>query len=85
MPGMYYETKKLNPTSFPWLITNHHTEEHFKKTRRELENSKPKCIVLDYGSVKKFNYNQDNLVDEYIRENYIPTQVFADLQIFERK
>ena len=70
IPGIYFETKKLNPTPFSFLITNFNTKEQFLKTREYLKKNKPQCAVLNYKIVEKFNYNKNNVVDAYIRDNY---------------
>lgn len=85
MPGMYYETGKLNPTSYPWLITNHHTKKQFAHALTQLELHKPKCAVTDYKNVQKFRCTQNNLVGAYIQKNYEIVETTGDVQIFKRK
>ncbi len=70
IPGIYFESRKLNPTPFSWLITNHHTEGQFLEARQHLESNQPDCVIFNYASVMKYNYNVDNPVDDYIRDNY---------------
>lgn len=82
MPGVYYETEKLNPTSFSWLVTDFHTEGHFNKVKRELEISQPRCAVMNYAAVEKFNYSQNNSVDEYVVNNYKFYKSIGDFEIF---
>ncbi|PIV50591.1 hypothetical protein CO115_01815 [Candidatus Falkowbacteria bacterium CG_4_9_14_3_um_filter_36_9] len=69
-PSIYFETKKLNPTPYPWLITNHHTEKQFQEARQYLEKNKPECSVLNYAMVEKYRYDRNNPVDNFIIENY---------------
>ena len=71
-PGFYFETKKLNPTPYAILITNHQTKKQFNEARQYLEDNSPSCAVLNYGLVKKFNHDKNNPVDNYILENYKP-------------
>lgn len=70
IPGVYFETRKLNATPFDWLITNHHTAEQFLAARADIIKNKPRCAVLSPLFVGKYNYNTDNVVDNYIRQNY---------------
>jgi len=70
IPGIYFETKKLNPTPYSILITNHQTKEQFLKAREFLKKYQPTCAVLNYKIVEKFNYGKNNLVDNYILNNY---------------
>ena len=70
LPGLYFETRKLNPTPYPFLITNQHTFEQFNNARNVLITHTPSCAVLNYGIVQKFNYNYNNPVDNFILENY---------------
>jgi hypothetical protein len=70
LPSIYFESKKLNPTPYFVLLTNHQTEEQFLKAKKSLEKNKPDCAIMDYKMVKKFNHNQNNPVDNYIKDNY---------------
>lgn len=70
-PQEYFNYKKINPTPYDWLITNQQTEEQFNDALIYLEKIKPKCAILEYGIVGKFKYDQNNVIDNYIRNNYI--------------
>lgn len=70
LPNVYFETRKLNPSPYPILITNHQTRQQFKEARQALEKHQPSCAVLNYKLVEKFNYNKNNPVDNYIMNNY---------------
>ncbi len=72
IPNFYFETKKLNPTPYSILITNHQTKEQFIEAKQHLEKNNPSCAVLNYWMVEKFNHSKNNPVDEYILENYQP-------------
>lgn len=74
MPGLYFETKKINAMPYPFLITNHSAPSHFTLAVDNIKKNKPTCAVLNYKIVAKFNYNIRNPVDEYILQNY--KQVF---------
>ncbi len=70
LPGLYFEAKKLNSTSFSWLITNHHTPAQFALAAVQLGKNKPQCAVLNYQMVQKYKYNINNPVDSFIFLNY---------------
>jgi hypothetical protein len=71
MPGLYFETKKLNPTPYhSLLMINQQTEKQLAEVRELLDKRQPSCAILDYEAVKKFNYNKNNPVDNYILNNY---------------
>jgi len=70
IPGVYFESRKLNATPYSWLITNHHTEEQFQSARDALAAKPPECAVLSPLFVGKYGYNHDNAVDNYIRQHY---------------
>ncbi|MFA5050806.1 MAG: glycosyltransferase family 39 protein [Patescibacteria group bacterium] len=72
IPDIYFETKKLNPTPYSFLITNQQTKEQFSEAKKSLEKYQPTCAVLNYAIVAKFNYNKNNPVDNYIFKNYEP-------------
>ena len=70
IPGMYFETKKQNPTSYAYLIHNHNTDEHFIRARDELIQNPPGCAILNYSIVAKYNHDRNNPVENFIRERY---------------
>ncbi len=70
IPGAYFHFSKLNPTSFDWLITNHQTENQFKQALDQIKEKQPDCAILSYSNVVKFKYNRNNIVDNYLRNNY---------------
>ena len=70
IPGIYFETKKLNPTQNSFLITNQQTKKQFLEAKKALEKYQPSCAVLNYQIVAKFKHNKNNLVDNYILDNY---------------
>ena len=70
MPGLYFETRKINPGPFYALFTDFNAEEDFIVTKQALEKHQPTCAILNYGIVAKFQYNQDNPLDNYIQNNY---------------
>jgi hypothetical protein len=70
LPGLYFEAGELNPTSFSWLITNHHTTAQFALAANQLAENKPQCAVLNYQMVQKYKYDINNPVDSFILLNY---------------
>jgi hypothetical protein len=79
---IYFETRLQNATSFAWLITNHHSPEQFATASKQLAENKPLCAVLNYSLVKKYNYDQNNSVDNYIFKNYHLIDNFGNTQIY---
>jgi hypothetical protein len=76
IPGVYFETRKLNATRFPYLLTRLNTEEQFQVALDDLKRNRPQCAVTQYEIVEKFRYDRRNVVDEYLVRNYRP--VFSD-------
>jgi hypothetical protein len=72
MPGMYFETRKLNPTSYPYLLTGLNTAKQFAQAARELARAAPQCVVANYRMADRFHYARDNPVDRYIAGHYRP-------------
>ncbi|MBU1614849.1 hypothetical protein KJ693_05985 [bacterium] len=70
IPGIYFETRRLNPSPYSFLITNHHTKEQFLEAREAIKRHRPSCAVLNYGWATKFNYDKNNPLDNYILDNY---------------
>ncbi len=71
LPNIYFETGKLSATSFDILITGHQTEAQFIQASQELAAITPVCAVTAYPySLERFRHNQDNPVDNYIKDNY---------------
>ncbi len=80
-PSVYFESRKLNATPYSWLITNHNTPEQFLEAQKYLAKNKPTCAVLVYPqSLKRFNHNQDNPVENFIRSNY--HKILSEKNIF---
>lgn len=70
IPGLYFDTKKIQPTAFSFLITNQNTDEQFLSAAKYLKKNRPLCAIMNYEMVKKFKYNTDNPVDQFIFSNY---------------
>ncbi|MEK7203084.1 MAG: glycosyltransferase family 39 protein [Patescibacteria group bacterium] len=85
IPNFYFELNRKNPTRFNILITEHHPKNFFLEAAADLKNKKPKIIILEYNIVKKFNYNKNNVVDEFIWKNYQLDKDFFGVQILKLK
>ncbi|PWB38859.1 MAG: hypothetical protein C3F02_02115 [Parcubacteria group bacterium] len=70
IPGVYFETRKLNATAYDWLITNHQTNEDFLAARDSLAEKKPACVISSPLFVGQYGYDFNNPVDNYIPEHY---------------
>lgn len=70
LPSLYFEAKKNNSTPYPLLITNFNTPDQFNIAAESIKKNKPTCAILNFEMVKKFNYNKNNPVDNYIAKNY---------------
>jgi hypothetical protein len=68
--GLYYETRKLNPTRYSALLTKLNTNEQFVEAARDLETHRPQCVVTNYAMVEKFSYDRNNALDQYIATRY---------------
>lgn len=84
MPGFYFETRMLNATSFSVLLTGFNTQQQFDLARKELEIRKPKCIVTNYSVTRKFNYDENNPVDDLIASNYKLERSFGRPEVYVR-
>jgi len=84
LPGIYFESKKLTPGPSSWLLTNHHPDDYFLETLKKLERFRPDCAVVNYEMVKKYKYNQNNVVDNYIFKNYRVIKTFGDTSVLKR-
>lgn len=82
LSGLYYETRKLNATSFSVLLTRFNTPQQFEQARKELEIRKPECIVTNYAITEKFNYDLNNPVDELISKNYRVERRFGSSEVY---
>lgn len=69
-PGLYFETRKLNPSRYAILLPQLHTAAQFAEARIDLERHRPQCAVTLYEGAEKFRYSRTNPVDEYLAANY---------------
>lgn len=82
MPGMYYEARRLNPTPYPVLLTGLNTASQFARARAELQAVPPECAVVNYAMVRRFNYDRNNPVDDFIRMNYEPFYAYQNVLVY---
>ena len=85
LPNFYFELRKKNPSPHHWLITNHHTPDQFNEALRGLKEHQPSCAILNYKIVEKYNYEKNNPVDNYIKENYNQIESIGNLDIYSLK
>jgi hypothetical protein len=85
IPGIYFATRKLNPSPYSFLITEQQTKEQFEQAQKDIARTKPACAILNYEIVEKFNYNKNNPVDNYIKKNYEPISQFSDYLVYKIK
>jgi hypothetical protein len=75
LPGVYYELRLQNPTSFGFLLTNFNTDEQFQKAGKQLEVARPDCAILHHANITNFSYDANNWVEEFFSSNYSVHQV----------
>lgn len=85
LPSFYFELRKKNPSPHYWLITNHHTDKQFKETLAGLQTFQPECAILNYDMVKKYNYNKNNPVDNYLANHYNYIENVNSILFFKKK
>ena len=85
IPSIFFEAKKNNVSRHNILITSRHPETFFLETLHDIKTKQPRLIVLNHNNVIKYNYNQDNLVDNYIKENYFLSQTKYGLKFYVLK
>lgn len=83
LPNMYFELQKPNPYYNDVLIENHSPISFYEKNLTILKKEKPKFVILDYALVNKYYENHNNIIDNYIKENYQKTTSFSDVEIWE--
>ncbi|OIO07618.1 hypothetical protein AUJ35_01690 [Candidatus Falkowbacteria bacterium CG1_02_41_21] len=84
-PNVYFESRKLNATPYPWLLTGHNTPEQFLEAKEYLIKNEPSCAILAYPrSQSRFNYNQDNLVENFIRDDYYQIHGEQNFYIYKK-
>ena len=82
LPGLYYETRKLNPTSYPYLLTGFNGRGQFDEARTQLARAMPQCVVLNYGMASRFGYDRANAVDRFIDARYAPVLSEAGVTVY---
>lgn len=85
LSGFYFEMRKKNPSPHYWLITNHHTEGQFNEALEGLKKYRPNCAILNYNMVKKYRYNQNNMLDKYIFNNYNYIESINSIMFYQKK
>lgn len=70
--GLYFETGKLNATSYSFLITGQNSPEQFSTAVQELKKNRPSCAFYWENNLmkKRFNHDKNNEVENYLRAEY---------------
>lgn len=85
IPNLYFELRKINPSPYDILLTKHHTKEQFQEAKEKIIERKPDCAILSYpSSLERFNYNKNNVVDTYIKENYTSISNELGVNLYKR-
>lgn len=84
MPGLYFETRRLNPTSFGVLLTGLNTPGQFRRAREELAAAPPACAVLADEMGAPFGHSPRNAVNDFVARNYAPVAVVGRARIYVR-
>lgn len=82
LPGAYFETGKLNATRHSFLLTQMSTDGHFAEALKDIAERRPQCMLTSYGMAEKFNYDRNNVVDEYIVKNYVVAKQLRGLEVW---
>ncbi len=69
-PAVYFEARKLNPTPYYMLLDDSLPSHPFTVARDNLMELQPSCAILDYSRVGQFGYDQNNILEQYIRTHY---------------
>lgn len=84
-PGLYFETRRLNPTRYSILLPHLHTDEQFVDARADLQAQRPPCVITHYAMAEKFRYTTQNPVDVWISANYDPVFELRGRQVWMAK
>jgi len=84
MPGIYFEMRSSPPIPYSMLITRQQTEEQFQESAEQLRNSPPECAILNYATVEKFRYSQNNPLDKFLISYYRRYYKIGNLYIMKR-
>lgn len=85
MPGLYFEMRTKSTTPYSILINKQQSPEQFAIAEQLLQNNPPSCVVLNYETVKKFNYTKNNPVDAFFQERYYEKQRIGNVHILVKK
>lgn len=85
MPGIYFEKRTLNTIPYSFMIPGQQTDAQFKEVVDYFKYHRPDCVILNYRLVDKFNYNKNNPLDNFIKNNYQQVANVGDGNIFIKK
>lgn len=82
-PGLYFETRTINPTPYSVLLTGFNTQLQFEDAVRHLEKSKPKCAIIENNRISiKYHHTIDNPVEHFIQSNYKHAYNFGAIDLY---
>lgn len=84
MPGIYFEMRSKSPIPYSILITRQQTTKQFQESTEQLRNSPPECAILNYATVEKFQYSQNNPLDKFLMSYYRRYYKVGNLYIIKR-
>jgi hypothetical protein len=85
MPGVYFEKRTLNTIPYSFMIPGQQTKEQFEEVVNYFSLHKPDCVILNYAVVEKFDYNKNNILDNFINANYKKVDSVGNVYIYTQK
>ena len=82
LPHIYFEFKKPNP--FPYTLTYLCDQTCRQEILDIFKQTQPEFAILAYSRVDKFGYNRDNVIDNYIKDNYQECFYYKDVKIMSK-
>lgn len=84
VPGIYFETRKLNATRYSVLFPGLNTDEQFREAVADLSTRDVPCVVTNYRVAEDLRYTRSNPIDDYLRDNYSVFLVDGDFRVLKR-
>lgn len=72
IPGLYFETGKLNATRYSLLLEKFNTAPQFAEAMSAIEAQRPGCVVLLDQIALQFGHTGNNPVEKLLRREYVP-------------
>jgi hypothetical protein len=84
IPGLYFYTKKVNPTRFSVLVARQNRPEHVAEVLAALERARPPCVVLNYRIGRRW-HTVDNAVDHFLKQHYEEAHRAGDTAVWVQR